>query len=98
MMPEDMLCVTYIRGVRSNELREKLLEVAEPSLVRFDRIVDSFNQAKSQMAEIRKKPNQQKHQPHTNNRANGKGGQPCLHAGKSDSHQTTRMRQTVRNG
>ena len=55
-MPEDMLCVMYIRGVRSNELREKLLEVAEPSLVRFNRIVDSFDQAKSQMAEIRKTP------------------------------------------
>ena len=54
MMPEDMLCVMYVRGVRSNELREKLLEVTEPSLVRFDRIVDSFNQAKSQMAKIRR--------------------------------------------
>ena len=50
MMPEDMLCVMYVRGVRSNELREKLLEVAEPSLAHFDRIVDSFDQAKSQMA------------------------------------------------
>ena len=54
MMPEDMLCVMYVRGVRSNELREKLLEVAEPSLVHFDRIVDSFDQVKSQMAKIRK--------------------------------------------
>ena len=54
MMPEDMLCVMYFRGVRSNELREKLLEGPEPSLARFDRIVDSFDQAKSQMAEIRK--------------------------------------------
>ena len=54
MMPEDMLCVMYVRGVRSNKLREKLLEVVEPSLMRFDRIVDSFDQAKSQMAEIRK--------------------------------------------
>ena len=54
MMPEDILCVMYVRGVRSNELREKLLEVTEPTLVRFDRIVDAFDQAKSQMAEIRK--------------------------------------------
>ena len=54
MMPEDMLCVMYVRGVRSNELREKLLEVPEPSLARFNRIVDSFDQAKSQMAEIRR--------------------------------------------
>ena len=59
MMPEDMLCVMYVRGVRSNELRERLLEVQEPSLARFNRIVDSFDQAKSQMAEIRR------HQPAT---------------------------------
>ena len=42
----DLLCVIYVTGIRDNDLREKLFEVHNASITKFDRIVDSFDQAK----------------------------------------------------
>ena len=49
MQTPDLLCVIYITGIRNNELREKLLEISNPTLEKFDRMVDSFDQAKKQL-------------------------------------------------
>ena len=42
----DLLCVIYITGIRDNNLREKLLEVQNPTIAKFDCVVSSFDQAK----------------------------------------------------
>ena len=49
MQTPDLLCVIYITGIRNNELRGKLLEISNPTLEKFDRMVDSFDQAKKQL-------------------------------------------------
>ena len=40
MQMPDLLCVIYVTGIRNNELREKLLEISNPTLEKFDRMVD----------------------------------------------------------
>ena len=42
METADLLCVIYVTGVKNDELREKLLEVNDPTIAKFDRVVDSF--------------------------------------------------------
>ena len=49
----DLLCVIYVTGIRNNELREKLLEISRQNIEKFDRVVDSFDQAKKQLEEMR---------------------------------------------
>ena len=39
-------------GIRNNELREKLLEISRPTIEKFDRVVDSFDQARKQLDEM----------------------------------------------
>ena len=46
MQTPDLLCVIYVTGIRNNELREKLLEISQPTIEKFDWVVDSFDQAK----------------------------------------------------
>ena len=53
MQTADLLCVIYVTGIRNNELREKLLEISRPNIEKFDRVVDSFDQAKKQLEEMR---------------------------------------------
>ena len=53
MDTSDLLCVIYITGIRDNDLREKLLEVQNPTIQKFDRVVSSFTQAKKQLSEIK---------------------------------------------
>ena len=48
----DLLCVIYITGIRDNNLREKLLEVHNPTIHKFNRIVDSFDLAKKLLSQI----------------------------------------------
>ena len=52
MTTPDLLCVIYVTGIRNNELREKLLEISHPNIEKFDRVVDSFDQAKKQLEEM----------------------------------------------
>ena len=54
MTTADLFCVLYVTGVRDNALREKLLEIQDPSIEKFDRTVDAFDQAKTQMADMKK--------------------------------------------
>ena len=49
----DLLCVIYVTGIRDNNLREKLLEAHNPTIVKFDRVMNSFDQAKKQLSEIK---------------------------------------------
>ena len=49
----DLLCVIYVTGIKNNELCEKLLEISRPTIEKFDRVVDSFNQAKKQLDKMR---------------------------------------------
>ena len=49
----DLLCVIYVTGIRDNDLREKLLKVQNPTLQKFDRVVSTFDQAKTQLSEIK---------------------------------------------
>ena len=49
----DLLCIIYVTGIKNNELREKLLEISRPTIEKFDRAVDSFDQAKKQLDEMR---------------------------------------------
>ena len=51
MSTRDLLFVMYVTGIRSNDLREKLLEVTNPTIEKVDRVVDSFDQAKKQLRE-----------------------------------------------
>ena len=53
MLTADLLCVIYVTGIRSNDLREKLLEVTNPTIKKFDRVVDSFDRAKKQLGEMK---------------------------------------------
>ena len=53
MTTADLLCVIYVTDIRSNDLHEKLLEVTNPRIEKFDRVVDSFNQAKKQLGEMK---------------------------------------------
>ena len=52
MQTPDLLCVIYVTGIRNNELRKKLLEISRPNIEKFDRVVDSFDQAKKQLEEM----------------------------------------------
>ena len=52
MTTVDLLCIIYVMGIRNNELREKLLEISRPNIKKFDRVVDSFDQAKKQLDEM----------------------------------------------
>ena len=54
MSTADLLCVIYVTSIRSNNLREKLLEIANPTLEKFDRVVDSLDQAKKQLGEMKR--------------------------------------------
>ena len=54
MTTADLFCVLYVTGVKDNALREKLLEIQDPSIEKFDRTVDAFDQAKTQMADMKK--------------------------------------------
>ena len=49
----DLLCIIYVTGIKNNELRERLLEISRPTIEKFDRVVDSFDQAKKQLDEMR---------------------------------------------
>ena len=53
MSTADLLCIIYVTGIRNNELREKLLEISRPNIEKFDRVVDSFDQAEKQLDEMR---------------------------------------------
>ena len=53
MTTADLLCVIYVTGIRNNELCEKLLEISRPNIEKFDRVVDSFDQAEKQLEEMR---------------------------------------------
>ena len=53
METADLLCVIYVTGIKNDELREKLLEVTEPTIAKFDRVIDSFDQAKKQLGEMK---------------------------------------------
>ena len=53
METADLLCVIYVTGIKNNELREKLLEINNPTITKFDRVVDSFDQAKKQLGEMK---------------------------------------------
>ena len=53
MDTSDLLCVIYVKGIRDNDPREKLLEVQNPTIVKFDGVVNSFDQAKKQLSEIK---------------------------------------------
>ena len=57
MSSADLFCVIYVTGIRSNELCEKLLEISDPTLEKFDRMVDSYDQAKKQMTDMRRPAN-----------------------------------------
>ena len=57
MSTADLLCVIYVTEIRSNELREKLLEINNPTLEKFDRMVDSYDQAKKQIGDMRQPAN-----------------------------------------
>ena len=48
MDTSDLLCVIYVTGIR-----EKLLEVQNPTIAKFDRVVNSFDQAKKQLNQIK---------------------------------------------
>ena len=52
MTTPDLLCVIYVTGIRNNELREKLLEISRPTIKKFNRVVNSFDQAKKQLEEM----------------------------------------------
>ena len=52
MQTPDLLCVIYVTGIRNNELREKLLEISNPTIAKFDRVVDSFDQARKQLGKM----------------------------------------------
>ena len=54
MQSPDLLCVIYVTGIRNNELREKLLEISNPTLKNFNRMVDSFDQAKRELEEMKR--------------------------------------------
>ena len=54
MTTPDLLCVIYVTGIRNNELREKLLEISRPTIKKFDRLVDSFDQARKQLDKMRR--------------------------------------------
>ena len=51
MDTSDLLCVIYVTGIRDIDLRP--LEVQNPTIVKFDRVVNSFDQAKKQLGEIK---------------------------------------------
>ena len=53
METADLLCVIYVTGIKNDELREKLLEVNDPNIAKFDRVIDSFDQAKKQLGELK---------------------------------------------
>ena len=53
MDTSELLCVIYVTGIRDKDLREKLLELQNPNIVKFDRVVNSFDQAKKQQSEIK---------------------------------------------
>ena len=53
METADLLCVIYVTGIKNDELREKLLEITDPTIAKFDRVVDSFDQAKKQLGEMK---------------------------------------------
>ena len=50
----DLLCVIYVTGIRNNNLREKLLEISNPMIDKFDRMVDSYDQARKQLGKMRR--------------------------------------------
>ena len=56
METADLLCVIYVTGIKNDELREKLLEITDPTIAKFDRVVDSFDQAKKQLGEMKTQP------------------------------------------
>ena len=53
METADFLCIIYVTGIKNDELREKLLEVPNPTIAKFDRVIDSFDQAKKQLGEMK---------------------------------------------
>ena len=53
METADLLCVIYVTGIKNDELREKLLEITDPTIAKFDRVVDSFDQAKKQLGAMK---------------------------------------------
>ena len=54
MTTADLFCVLYVMGVKDNALREKLLELQNPTIEKFDRAVDAYDQAKKQLAEMKR--------------------------------------------
>ena len=46
METADLLCVVYVTGIKNDELREKLLEINNPTIAKFDRVVDSSNKGR----------------------------------------------------
>ena len=53
METADLLCVIYVTGIKNDELPEKLLEITDPTIAKFDRVVDSFDQANKQLGEMK---------------------------------------------
>ena len=54
MTSADLFCVIYVMGVKDNTLREKLLEIQNPNIEKFDRAVDAYDQAKKQLADMKR--------------------------------------------
>lgn len=54
MTSADLFCIIYVNGVKDNALREKLLEVQDPNIEKFDRVVDAYDQAKKQLADMKR--------------------------------------------
>ena len=54
MTSADLFCIIYVNGVKENPLREKLLEVQDPNIEQFDRVVDAYDQAKKQLADMKR--------------------------------------------
>ena len=54
MTSADQFCVIYVMGVKDNALREKLLEIQNPNIEKFDRAMDAYDQAKKQLADMKR--------------------------------------------
>ena len=56
MTLEETLCLMYAVGVRDDKLREKLYEISEPTLTKFNTVMDAWVQRNRQMDDHDKHP------------------------------------------
>ena len=56
MTLEETLCLMYAVGVRDDKLREKLYEIPEPTLTKFNTVMDAWVQKNRQMDDHDKRP------------------------------------------